>query len=780
MKKSQKNPEFISMKKALLLLVIAALFAAAVFCPAVSARYTADGQENIGITPGDVIFPGEKNLNVTQLGDGTHSVDYLEMNLLKMYAINGIISMISDPGSSKTSGYAFSNSFTSPMSTVTVAPLSTVFDNTQIPTEVKTGVSTTFTFENPGGLEGTKWASMVLKAEDGTILSSVTQDNTLSYKFDKEQTVTLTLDFSLSTIGSGIQASKIYTIKVTSEISSVKLEVPEKLYQGGTGTLKLTGIPNTEYRVTVNSDGIVFTQNSAKEITVNVGQYGTANIGITIANTASGPYIFTVYKGLNKLLEKSVTVGTADTQYSVIFDIAPEEARSGIFASGDIITISGSISPNPGQDGPSFTFYLYLTGNGLSAVNLEKQPVVDGVESTFTKVVFNPELGIWETDWDTRYFEPGMYTIHLCGTPNIYDAAVSLGDGLYISQEYSLSHPSIHVKFAEENGGLFTKGDPVYSFWSARGSPTGVRWYIIGPNFMETGVNTNTNAWLYTKDQELGKDAPQGLYGFSYPRTFSNSMAAGNYYLLYQHPGFNGYFDVNPNNENGYFTSLSTNFGESASLEGRPSYNCAETLQTLINSVRSDDLCVISEITLEEPEITIDQVDHLEIGDKLKIKGTTNYAGEGVTADGTEVKNTFSLTVNRLDFDLAEENAAMKLQIVNRVVPQNVIPYYGERTYAFDEIDTATWFEGTYQATVTNIDTGFSESIMFTVGGDGVEQDSATLQVPSDPLAEPYEELDPLPPIIDYSEPVEPEEPKSPGFLLAPLALAAAFALRRK
>jgi len=776
------------MKKALLLLLIAALFAAAVFCPAVSARYTVDGQENVGINPGDVIFPGEQYLNVKNLGDGTYTVDYLEMNNQEMPVNNGILILVNNPGSSKTTASAYNYSLQRPMGTVIVAPLSTVFDNTQIPTEVKTVVSNTFTFANPGGqnelqgtengLEGTKWASMVLKAEDGTILQSVNQQNSLTYTFNKEQTVYLTLEFSLSTIGPGVRASQTYPIKVTSEKSKVNLEVPGKLYQGGKGTLKLTGIPNTDYKVEVSSGGITFTQNSAASITTNVGSYGTVNLDVTVAGDAEiKQYTFTVYKDSYKLLEKTVSVDIEESQYQVIFDTAPAEARSGIFASGDIITISGSISPNPGPDA-SFTFYLYLTGHGLSPVNLKKEPVVDGVDSTFTVVEFNPELGIWETDWDTRYFEPGMYTIHLRDTPNIYDATVSLGEGCYISQEYSLSHPSIHVKFAEENGGLFAKGDYVYSYWSARGSPGAVRWYIIGQNFLETGISEGFP--LYTKDQELGKDAPQGLYGFTYDRFFSNDIAPGNYYLVYQHPGFNGRFDVNPNNENGYFTSLTTNFGESASLEGRPSSNCAEALETLINNVRCDDLCVITDITIEPPYISIDQVEHLEIGDALKIKGTTNYAGEGVTADGTEVKNTFSLKVNRLDFDLAEENSAMQLQIVNRVVPKNIIPYYGERTYEFDSIDTSTWFEGTYQATVTNIDTGFEESIMFTVGGEGFEADSSTLNVPSDPLEEPYEELEPLPPIERYEEPTEPEEPKSPGFILAPLALGLAVILRRK
>ncbi|MBO5368134.1 hypothetical protein J6A32_05865, partial [Methanocorpusculum sp.] len=260
----------------------------------------------------------------------------------------------------------------------------------------------------------------------------------------------------------------------------------------------------------------------------------------------------------------------------------------------------------------------------------------------------------------------------------------------------------------------------------------------------------------------------------------SETMDPGNYYLVYQPPGHNREFDVDPDRENGAFSSLKTTFGESASLAGRPSSNCAEALRQLIDNILCDDLCVITDLTIEAPWISVEQVDNLAIGDKLKIKGKTNYAGEGTPVDGRLVENTFSLRIERLNFDITEENAAMQLATVARVVPENIIPYAGERTYEFAEIDTSTWFAGTYMATVTNIDTGFSESITFTVGGEGVEQDSATLQVPSDPLEAPDTSLEPLPPIIDYSEPVEPEEPKSPGFLLAPLAFTAAFILRRK
>ena len=559
--------------------------------------------------------------------------------------------------------------------------------------------------------------------------------------------------------------------KLTLTLSS-KVAQPED-----TITVKISGTPYKKYTVSVSQGGPIFVETGGVKQTVTMEVSGEMELDLSIPfTTTQGTYEVVVTGEDGRSERDSFSVSVIKTTTKLTFEYVSNDVRNGIFAVGDVMYLTGNLDPQPTSD-YSESFYLFITGHALpkNGVNLRGDRVIDGDETSFTKIDYDNDKKCWEYYWDTSGFEPGMYTLHIAFEPIGFSAGTAVGGEGSASQEISLSDKSIHVKFAEENGGIFTQGDVMYSYWSARGSPNAVRWYIIGPNFMETGIEEDFP--LYTPDQEFGKDAPQGLSGFTSDRTVSNSMAAGTYYLVYQHPGFNDKFDVWPTSGN---THLETNFGESASLEGRPSSNCAETLQTLINSVRSDDLCVISEITLEEPEITIDQVDHLEIGDKLKIKGTTNYAGEGVTADGTEVKNTFSLTVNRLDFDLAEENAAMKLQIVNRVVPQNVIPYYGERTYAFDEIDTSTWFEGTYQATVTNIDTGFSESIMFTVGGEGVEQDSATLQVPSDPLEAPDTSLEPLPPIIDYSEPVEPEEPKSPGFLLAPLAFAAAFALRRK
>ena len=429
----------------------------------------------------------------------------------------------------------------------------------------------------------------------------------------------------------------------------------------------------------------------------------------------------------------------------------------------------------------SIPVYLFITGRGLpeNGVNLQGEPITDGTPSTFTIAYYNPLLAIWEYPWnDANKFDTGTYTIHANLEPYGFIQSSTPGTKAYqnhLSQEISLTDMSIHAKFSSANNGLFTQGDYLYSYWTARGTPNDIRWYIVGTNFLWAGIEEELP---YTQsNQPAGAEVSNGEYGFTYPRNFTMEIDPGNYYLIYQHPGVDNTFDVYPDVDNGEFSTLQTTFGESANVGSMPSQNAAYTLQDLISKSFSDDLYVVTEFTIEEPYIHIEQKDTIGIGDTLVIQGTTNYAASDKAADDTNVGNTFSLLINRFDFELTEENAAMALEVVSRVEPEKIIPYTGERTFAFDEIDTSTWFEGTYEAVVTNINTGYSASMIFNVGGEGVKTDSANLQVPSNPLEIPDTTPEQLPSPIESPIPAEPE---SPGFLLAPFAAAAAFILRRK
>ena len=674
----------------LVLFVIAALFAAGIVSPAVSAAGTADGKE---IQSGDYVLIGEKGLNFTAFTDGGYT--WMVANNVGNTQFNIV------------SG-----------------------TNIEIPANIATGLNYYQASSTDFSTAGQKYC--IVENTDKFPFSLTTSDKAL---VNKQMTITL----------------------------KGKPGATYKVYVEGGSTL---GTPT-------------ITRDSSKEQEAKFPFTPTEAGTYTIVAECTHAY----FDIPDEEKKKTLTISVSATKQNVKMTVKlPADAASGIMASGDIIKLSGTIENIEYADPAINNVYLYITGRNLDAngVSLDdKEAVIDGEVSTFTPVEFDPEKGTWEYDWKTTgLFEPGTYTIYAVTQMKGQLSALDIGI-TPASAELYLSDKSIHVKFAEENGGLFTQGDVMYSYWSARGSPDKVRWYIIGQNFLETGLAEDFS--LYTADQKKGENAPQGVWGFVYDRYFSKNMDPGNYYLVFQHPGHNGELDVFPEGvDNGAFSSLKTTFGESASLAGRPSDNCAEALRQLIDNILCDDLCVITDLTIESPWISVEQVDNLAIGDKLKIKGKTNYAGEGTPVDGRLVENTFSLRIERLNFDITEENAAMQLATVARVVPENIIPYAGERTYEFAEIDTSTWFAGTYMATVTNIDTGFSESITFTVGGEGTVEDSSTLNVPSDPTAEPHETLDPLPPIERYEESTEPAAPKSPGFLLAPLAVAAAFILRRK
>ena len=679
----------------LVLFVIAALFAAGIVSPAVSAAGTADGKE---IQSGDYVLIGEKGLNFTAFTN---------------------------------EGYTWMVANNVGNTQFTIAGGT----NIEIPPNIATGLNYYQASSTDFSTAGQKYC--IVENTDKFPFSLTTSDKAL---VNKPMTITL-------------KGKPGATYKVSVE---------------GGSTL---GTPT----ITRDSDS---SKEQEAEFTFTPTEAGT----YTIVAECTHAY-FDIPEEEKK---KTLTISVSATKQNVKMTVKlPADAASGIMASGDIIKLSGTIENAEYAETEISNVYLYITGRNLDAngVSLDdKEAVIDGEVSTFTPVdefTLKEGTGTWEYDWKTTgLFEPGTYTIYAVTQMKGQFSALDIGI-TPASAELYLSDKSIHVKFAEENGGLFTQGDVMYSYWSARGSPDKVRWYIIGQNFLETGLAEDFS--LYTADQKKGENAPQGVWGFLYDRYFSKNIDPGNYYLVFQHPGHNGELDVFPEGvDNGAFSSLKTTFGESTSLAGRPSDNCAEALRQLIDNILCDDLCIIADLTIEAPWISVDQVEHIEIGDKLKIKGKTNYAGEGTPVDGSLVENTFSLRIERLNFDITEENAAMQLASVARVIPENIIPYSGERTFAFDEIDTATWFEGTYQATVTNIDTGFSESITFTVGGEGTVEDSSTLNVPSDPTAEPHETLDPLPPIERYEEPTEPAAPKSPGFLLAPLAVAAAFILRRK
>ena len=817
------------MRKSLFFLIIAALLAASIFCPAVSARYA----DNTGINPGDTVFIGEQGLDFSKFSTPTLTVDSMVMqsggSITDMFTVTNGIGNI---GTSVKPGIYMPYNGTTPLNTgmckvvtidsvigsLAVSSADGISISSSQPSDIPKGVGVIFsviggdisTLESQ--LTG-DWNRMILKNTETSLTTSVITNlagtakslsgikkpsnpgSSYAFKLGEQPAVvsatgTTPLEMTFQISVNGITAETKYRFSATS--SSLQLTVPSELPLDGTGTVIFTGVPGSTYEITLQKgpkfvdtgDGkVIFVNNYTLHITP--GWDGTVSLALQAPeNIKLGSYTITAVNIADPTETTTNSVVVGASKMKLRFNSLFGDTQTGILPIGESITFGGTIESAPMQSVP---IYLFLTGRGLpeNGVNLLGEPLVDGDSTSFTIAYYNPQLDLWSFSWSTsNKFDTGTYTIHANLKPYGFIQSSTPGTEAYvdhISYDLSLTDISIHAKFSEANNGLFAQGDYLYSYWVARGAPNSVRWYIVGTNYLWSGLEKDLPN--YVGDDKQGLSVSKGEYGFTYPRNFTMEIDPGNYYLIYQHPGVDGIFNVYPDVDNGEFSVLRTTFGESANVGTMPRENAAYTLQELISKSLSDDYYVVSEFTIEEPYIHITQEDTIEIGTPLVIQGITNYAASEFSADKTDVGNTLSLLINRIDFELTEENAAMALKIVPRVEPEKTVPYDGERPFIFDEIDTSTWFEGTYEAVVTNINTGFSSSMIFNVVGEGVVQDSTTLPVPANPLETPLPLSNEVPVLEDITIPEQIEPPvSSPGFAAVPFALLLAgwFALHRR
>lgn len=546
----------------------------------------------------------------------------------------------------------------------------------------------------------------------------------------------------------GLQKSVTYTFTAAKGTLDIVLDKTE-VKQNDDLTATFTGTPFTEYLLTLSPadntnapyfpDSGTYTKIDNYNIIVIPEWNGKSSIQIIVpAEAPIGSYQLTAAVRSSPSEKKTVSFRVIRGALTLTFEEPPADVVNGKFAVGDSITLKGTVT---GAEKP-IDIYLYITGpnlpaNGASLTN-PGQEVVDGDPSTFTVTTYSPNLGKWEYLWWTRGFEPGTYTIHVNINPygnkqggTIGGSGTSLDGNVALSWDYPLSEPSIQVKSSDKTGGYFARGDIFYSWWIARGSP-GVtslkktsgetRWYIFGTNYRYADRITNfplfggTAIGTASSDDEVGSTAPWGEYGLTYNRTFTYGLSPGTYYLVYQHPGPNNVFDIYADGSalnGGTLTTISTTYGSSSDFTYMQGKAAADALTKMFEDPKSDDLYVMTQFIVEDPWITFDTLGTVAVGDKLKISGKTNLATSDKTADKTETKDTLWLTISRLDLDtVADTSTAMKIP-VDTTTPSSPTPFRGYRTFSYDEIDTSSWYPGTYEATITCKDVNFKQSYTF-------------------------------------------------------------------
>lgn len=575
--------------------------------------------------------------------------------------------------------------------------------------------------------------------------------------------------------------------------------------RGGDLYFTFQGTPFMQYDITLpeppaGEDYPIFdgggwdTRFSDYHVRVHPGWDGTVPLQIHIPDgvpvtsytiQATGPDIVQPAKAIFSIEKKVMTL---------VFD----EPDQQFYAIGDIIELSGTLSGLKASDS-SIPIYLYVTGPNLppngAPLTDQSRSVEDGVPATFTVTYYNPVLGIWAYSWDTSLFscDAGTYTVHANLQPighqnSGYPGAAGSIDGeVPPSWDYELSIPSLHAKFDEKTGGVFARGDYLYSWWYGRGSPgkdlsgsTGhMKWYIFGPNFKYADYNSRVPL-------DLDDD---GSYGITLPRNFTYDLSPGDYFIVYHHPGTDNQFDVLPEN-NLYFRgsmnklynavddTVIVNIG---TLDGRAA---AEALVRALDSPSRDDLYVMDTFTVEDPLIKIDPIGELVVGDEFIVSGTTNLAGKEETADKTKVQDTLILTVAALDlYEAGKANTAMKIPI-NETFPRDYDPVLEARPFSYEgekPIDTSSWYPGIYQITITCKDVNYKTTSTFELLSEGSVRNTARSDAPnpfpSQTTATQHPTVTEMPVFTPIPIPTE-----SPGFAvyLAIAALVGAFLVRRR
>ncbi|MDU9376340.1 hypothetical protein McpSp1_09480 [Methanocorpusculaceae archaeon Sp1] len=317
-----------------------------------------------------------------------------------------------------------------------------------------------------------------------------------------------------------------------------------------------------------------------------------------------------------------------------------EKGAVTITASGDGSYYIGDEIKLTGTNTDSTDVFLFITGPNLAENGLS-------LKSIATKDVEAKENGqpvsvktdnTWEYKWDTSQcaLDTGAYTIYATSRltngkssekaaivdPDVAEKygdngyAVKLSDSEYATVSVNLKQPFLS---AIPSGTIVAKGDKIYIRGTAEGQPNNLKLYIFGPNLFEDHSITVEDDGSYEKKIDIG-----------------SSMSSNQYFVVIQHPMYNGKFDavLTSDTTGKYFYIANVNStatGNQASfyvtgnnkLQGS---NAADALTKMIDSANIDDIYTKLTFTVAEPWIRIVNPGDQAVGSKFTIKGTTNLA----------------------------------------------------------------------------------------------------------------------------------------------------------
>jgi PGF-CTERM protein len=354
---------------------------------------------------------------------------------------------------------------------------------------------------------------------------------------------------------------------------------------------------------------------------VTLSNSGTRTVGFqTSKDTKDKKYTIRVERPDPYDPPKSDT-GTSRQFKSDEVDISVQKGAVTVVAAGTQNYFLGEEVKFTGTNSETDFTYLFITGPNLPSDGGQMTDPRKAV-STLDPATFQPsdvlEDNTWEYKWQTSNLniDAGTYTVYAVATPS--DKSM-LSDTQYATVSVIIRKPFISAQASQS---VVAAGDKLYIRGTAAGQPTqGIAVWILGKNKVIYDT-TSVNA-----DGTFEKEISQGT---------TADLAAGQYFVVAQHPMYNEIFDVWPassvagtNDKDLVVGSYPVSGNTLFKLQGAGSLqgsDAAEALVQALNNPSVDDTYAKLQFLVEVPKITVLPVGEKQVGDKFTIAGTTNLA----------------------------------------------------------------------------------------------------------------------------------------------------------
>ncbi|HJK41687.1 MAG TPA: MEMAR_RS02690 family S-layer glycoprotein [Methanocorpusculum sp.] len=352
----------------------------------------------------------------------------------------------------------------------------------------------------------------------------------------------------------------------------------------------------------------------------------------TTASTTDKTYTVKVYEIAEKWdwnTEGPSTYNVTSNYDSV--KVKVEKGAVTISAAGDGVYYIGQEIELTGTNTDSDYVYLFITGPNLASDGVILKKVGErlnlGAAAEARNAAESDSVSVetdytWEYKWDTSkcYLNTGSYTIYATSSltngksssesEGTYGKAVKLSDSEYATVSVSLKQPFLS---AVPSGTVVAKGDDIYIRGTAEGDPSKLQLYIFGPNKFVYESITVEDDGTYEKKLNVGSD-----------------WASSQYYVVIEHPMYNGDIDVHYDKSTGeiYINNTAGLEGTQSSfnVNEQQSSNAADALTKMIDNPNIDDVYTKLTFTVVPAMITINNPGDQAAGSKFTITGTTNLA----------------------------------------------------------------------------------------------------------------------------------------------------------